>query len=193
MIIFKKHNIAGFSLIEVLIAVFVLALGVIGAAGMQLAAIRTSQQTNFQTNAVQLANELADKMRANDAQMKLSDANNLFMNMNYDSVKDAAPVTPTLCYTSTANCSSSDLAKADIYEWQVRLKNMLPGGRVIVCRDSAPFDNTTRSLTWTCKADTNAGLTIKIGWKSKNPNGSFNDNAGDTPPSFAFTVEPYIK
>jgi prepilin-type N-terminal cleavage/methylation domain-containing protein len=72
----------GFSLVEVLIAVFVLALGVIGAAGLQLAAVRTSQQSGYQTIAVELANELADKMRSSDAQMKLSDSANVFANIN---------------------------------------------------------------------------------------------------------------
>src|SRR5690606_15894095 len=54
----------GFSLIEVLVAVFVLAVGVIGAAGMQLAALRTTQQSSFQTRALHLAAEMADYMRA---------------------------------------------------------------------------------------------------------------------------------
>jgi len=62
LMIEPEHN--GFSLIEVLIAVFVLALGVIGVAGMQLTAMRTSQQSAFQTTAVELPAEMADKMRA---------------------------------------------------------------------------------------------------------------------------------
>ena len=185
----------GFSLIEVLIAIFVLALGVIGAAGLQLTSIRTSQQTNFQTNAVQLANDLADKMRSNSAQMKLPDASNLFLNMNYNTVTDPAPTTPTLCYGSNASCTYANLAAADIYEWQVRLRNALPSARVEVCRDSAPFNNTNKTLTWTCTSDSKsaaAGITIKIGWRTKNPDGSFNDSAGVTPPGFALTVESYI-
>ena len=48
----------GFSLIEVLISVFVLAVGVIGAAGMQLTALRTTQQSVFQTKALHLATEM---------------------------------------------------------------------------------------------------------------------------------------
>ena len=183
----------GFSLLEVLIAVFVLALGVIGAAGLQLAAIRTSQQSGFQTLAVQLANEFADKMRSNDAQMKLSDTANLFLKVNYNSALDPVPTTPALCYSSSANCSATDLAKADIYEWLIRVKDVLPGGRVLVCRDSAPYDNTQKSLTWNCTADTNAGLMVKIGWRSKNPDGSINDTTGVIPPSVAIAVESYVK
>ncbi|MBR7784727.1 type IV pilus modification protein PilV, partial [Undibacterium sp. LFS511W] len=67
------------------------------------------------------------------------------------------------------------MVKAEIYEWLVRVKDLLPGGRVLVCRDSAPFNSTAKALTWTCTADSSSGMTIKIGWKSKNPDGSFND------------------
>lgn len=183
----------GFSLIEVLIAIFVLALGVIGAAGLQLAALRTSQQSNFQTVATQLATELSDKMRANDTQMKLGDATNLFLKINYNSATDPAPTSPGLCYAKTANCNATELASADIYELLTRVRTALPGGRIIVCRDATPFDSAKKTLTWACKDDANAGLTVKIGWKSKNPDGSFNDDAGVTPPSVALTVESYVK
>ncbi|MBC3886480.1 type IV pilus modification protein PilV [Undibacterium griseum] len=188
-----SNQTQGFSLIEVLVAVFVLALGIIGAAGLQLAAVRTSQQSGYQTIAVELANELADKMRSNDAQMKLSDAANVFASINYNSATDPDPTTPTLCYTSAANCNATDLAKADIYEWLVRVKKTLPAGRVLVCRDSSPFDSSTKALTWTCTSDPNAGLTIKLGWKSKNPDGSFVLTNGVNPPSVAVTVESYVK
>ncbi|MBI3285743.1 MAG: type IV pilus modification protein PilV [Burkholderiales bacterium] len=188
-----SYRSSGFSLIEVLIAIFVLGLGIIGAAGLQLAAIRTSQQSSFQTVAVQLANELADKMRSNDTQMKLPDAANLFLKIKYNSATEPAPTAPALCYTNTANCTTTDMANADIYEWLVRVKKALPGGRVQVCRDSKPYDNLSKSLTWTCTDDPNAGLTIKLGWKSKNPDGTFNDIAGVIPPSVAITVESYVK
>ena len=89
--------------------------------------------------------------------------------------------------------NANDLAKADIYEWLVNVKKLLPGGKVLVCRDSAPFDTSAKALTWTCTADSNAGLTIKIGWKSKNPDGSFITSNGVTPPSVAMTVESYVK
>ncbi|MFD2273251.1 type IV pilus modification protein PilV [Undibacterium arcticum] len=57
----QNRQQGGFTLIEVLISVFVLALGVIGAAGMQLVAMRTGQQSGAQSLAVQLATEMADK------------------------------------------------------------------------------------------------------------------------------------
>ncbi|MGH8806965.1 MAG: type IV pilus modification protein PilV [Noviherbaspirillum sp.] len=185
----------GFSLIEVLVSMLVVALGVIGAAAMQMTALRTSQQSRFQTLAVQLASEMADKMRANDSQMKQGDAANPFLVVDYKSVTDGEPAAPgKLCYA--AACSGGDLAAFDIYEWKKRVKAVLPGGRVLICRDSAPWDSARNALTWNCSAGTegSASLVIKLGWQGKNPDGSLIKDADNTfPPSVALTVEPYIK
>ena len=55
----------GFTLIEVLVALFVLSVAILGIAGLQV----TSKQTNFEsvqrTNATFLAQELLERIRAN--------------------------------------------------------------------------------------------------------------------------------
>lgn len=184
----------GFSLIEVLVSMLVLALGVIGAAGMQLTAMRTTQQSEFQTLSLQLAAEMADKMRANDSQMKKAGANP-FLSVSYQSAIEGEPSAPgKLCYATA--CDGEDLAAFDIYEWKKRIKTALPGGRVLICRDSAPWDSGKSALTWDCSAGSgdSASLVIKIGWQGKNPDGSLiRDAANIFPPSVALTVEPYIQ
>ena len=157
----------GFTLIEVLISVFVLALGVIGAAGMQLNAMRTGQQSGFQTIAVQLATEMADKMRANAKQLNQADSANPYL-LSYNSATDAAPSVPgKICYGSTVTCSDAELASFDIYEWEKRLKEALPGGRVVICRDATPWNSTDAALSWTCAftlaTTNNAPFVIKVG------------------------------
>ena len=181
----------GFSLIEVLIAVLVLALGVIGAAGMQLSALRVSQQSSFQTAAVQLASEIADKMRANDSQMKLNDSRNVFLTVDYQADVHGEPPAPgRLCYAD--DCSGADLARFDIYEWEKRVRSALPGGRVVICRDAAPWDASAESFTWDCKADPTSSIVVKIGWQEKAPDGSLVRIAGKQfAPSIAMTVQPY--
>jgi type IV pilus assembly protein PilV len=187
-----KPGGAGFSLIEVLIAVLVLALGVIGAAGMQLTALRTTQQSTFQTTALELAAEMADKMRANASQMKQAD--NLFLKVDYQSATGTDPAAPEkLCYSKTASCGADELAKFDIYEWETRVKANLPGGRALICRDSAPWDSDVGALTWTCAKSSadSTGLVIKIGWQARNPDGSLiRDAAKKFPPSVALSVGP---
>lgn len=190
-----KFNETGFTLIEVMISVFILALGVIGAAGLQLTALRTSQQSAFQTIALELAAEMADKMRANDPQMRAAD--NPYAKLNYSSDADAEPTPPsTFCYGANANCSSAALAEFDIYEWERRIKAGLPGGRVTICRDASPWDARTGSFTWSCQgaASNSAALVIKIGWRGKNPDGrQINETGKQFPPGVVLAVEPYTR
>lgn len=54
----------GFSLIEVLIAVLVLGVGLLGFAMLQTTSLRMTQSAGYRTQATNLANELLDQMRA---------------------------------------------------------------------------------------------------------------------------------
>lgn len=61
----------GFTLIEVLVAILVLAVGLLGFALLQTLSVRMSQSSNYRTQATNLATELLDQMRSN----RLSAAN----------------------------------------------------------------------------------------------------------------------
>lgn len=187
----------GFSLTEVLVSILVLSVGVIGVAGMQLTALRTSQQSAFQSAAVQLASEMADRIRTNDSQMNQSDGDNPFLAVNYQSSGGNPEAPSKLCYVG--QCNGDELAKFDIYEWEKRVQSLLPGGRALICRDSTPWDAAKGALTWECNAGTGSAtsLVIKLGWQAKgtNPDGSavVKKSSEPFPPSVAITIEPYIK
>lgn len=180
-------------MIEVLVSVFVLALGVIGVAGMQMNAMRTSHHSKFQTVAVQLASEMADKMRANAEVMNQVGGENAFL-FSYDASEGAEGDGVANCY-GASNCDASAMAAFDIQEWQLRLNASLPGARATICRDQAPVDD-DNMLTWGCDdaaGGVNAPMVIKIGWQGRgvNPDGSANTE-GNYPPSVAITVESYV-
>ena len=59
----KKNT--GFTLIEVLIAMIVLAVGLLGLAGLQATSLRNNQSAYNRIKATQLAYDIADRMRAN--------------------------------------------------------------------------------------------------------------------------------
>lgn len=59
------HRQRGVSLLEVMIAVLVLAVGVLGAASLQLNAIRYSASAGHSTQATLTARDMLDRMRAN--------------------------------------------------------------------------------------------------------------------------------
>lgn len=61
----SRRSMGGFSLIEVLIALLVLALGLLGFALLQTLNLRYTQSANYRTEATNLASDLLDQMRAN--------------------------------------------------------------------------------------------------------------------------------
>lgn len=197
-----KTQQSGFTLIEVLISVFVLALGVIGAAGMQLSAMRTGQQSGQQSVAVQLATEIADNMRQNATEMDKADSDNPYL-FAYNSATDTEPTAPAkMCFKE--NCNSAELAAAAIYTWKIRIKGTsdkpaeLPGGRIVICRDETPWDASGGKLAWECRSTiasvNSVPYVVKVGWRGKgeNPDGSANTD-DKYPPAVAITVQPYIK
>jgi type IV pilus assembly protein PilV len=62
------RQVAGFTMVEVLVAVLLLAVGLVGALAMQAHAMRTRQESALLTEAMQAAATLADRIRANAAQ-----------------------------------------------------------------------------------------------------------------------------
>lgn len=60
-----RRHAGGFSMIEVLIAVLILAFGLLGFALLQTMNLRFTQSANYRTEATNLAYDLLDQMRAN--------------------------------------------------------------------------------------------------------------------------------
>lgn len=109
----------GFSLIEVLVAIVILSLGILGLAGLQAVSLKNTSASGQRTIAINLAADIADRMRANPA--GLADGNYI---IDFTS-DDIAELEHTNCTTS-AGCSSQELAQNDIFQWNAALLTMLP-------------------------------------------------------------------
>lgn len=158
----------GYTLIEVLAALFVLAVGIAGAAAAQLTALRTRHATELASAGVQLAASLAERMRANPAQLQGGDAANAYLGLHYDADADAgAPQPPAvLCYAG-ASCSSAQLATFDLFEVRQALFEHFPGARIAVCRDRQAWDAARRALAWDCAGGAGAPIVVKLGWRDR--------------------------
>ncbi len=62
-----KNQQAGFSLVEVLVALLILSFGLLGLAGLQITGLQQNQGALHRTRATQLATSLIDCMRAGSA------------------------------------------------------------------------------------------------------------------------------
>lgn len=184
----RMHVKGGFTLIEVLVALFVLTVGVLGALATQLAALHTRHQSRLMSNGVQLASTLADSMRANLDAMRSGDADNPYLQLRYDAISDGAPPAAQQCHQGTA-CGALQLADADLFQVKQSLFRDFPGGRVVVCRDSAVWDAGRGALGWACGGAAQAPIVIKLGWRSKQTDGGeARDGAGDFAPSVAIAL-----
>lgn len=106
----------GFTLIELLVAVIILALGLLGLAGIQAVALKNNQSAYARTQATQMAYDLADRMRANVAGAA-----------SYTDIATGAATAEADCL-STTGCTPAELAENDLFEWNSTLIDLLPGG-----------------------------------------------------------------
>lgn len=153
----------GFSLIEVLIAVFIFAVGLLGVAGLQLFAKQNNFDAIQRTAAALLASEIAEKMRANpsSAHMYIS---------NVPDIANATDLPTTEC-TISSQCTSDDLAYSDLRLWYEAILGSSKensdgeaiGGLVSPSACITPITETTASGTAT------VGYNIAIAWRGKAP------------------------
>jgi type IV pilus assembly protein PilV len=178
----RRRPAGGFTLLEVLVAVFVLAVGVLGAAATQLAALRTRHQSSLMSNGVQLASALADGMRANLVPMRAVDTANPYPQLDYDAASDGPPPSgPVLC---GRGCAATESANADVHQLKQALYAGFPGGRVVVCRDSQA--STLAAARCAGLRRRTAGATVTwLGWRGKEHDGSAaHDRAGEFAPAW---------
>ncbi len=179
---------SGFSLIEVLVSTVILSIGVIGAASMQLAALKTTQQAEFQMHALQLATEMADKLRATKGWGD-NDAANPFLKVDYLGVND--PLTLKInCFGPDENCDAHAMASFEIYEMEKKIKRLLPKGRLKICRDVAPWDSSSHSFRWDCTSSDSTGtIVIKLGWSEQRGSNISGVSPAVDQPRFVLTVQ----
>lgn len=105
---------AGFTLIEVMVAVLVMSIGLLGLASLQATSLRFNNDSSAQTQATYLASDMADRMRANVSKAAAYPAQAAGENAS--------------CYT-TAGCTPDEMAANDIFEWNEALTDTLPAGQ----------------------------------------------------------------
>jgi len=122
----QAHKQTGASLIEVLVAILVVALGILSMAIMQTKVTRLSKVSEARTMGNMLAADLADRMRANPGGVALG-AYAFSAAMPTGATPPSFSVT-TQCNDALSNCNASQLAQFDLSDWRELVYRSLPNG-----------------------------------------------------------------
>lgn len=114
MLSFHSRRNKGFTLIEVLISMIILAIGLLGLASLQIIALRESQDAYTMQQAILLATDMQARMRSNSGIDWLT----------------ISPNTSDTCIKSNA-CTKAQLASNDYGEWTRNAQKNLPANATV--------------------------------------------------------------
>jgi type IV pilus assembly protein PilV len=111
----------GFSLVEVLIALIIVSVGMLGIAGLYVQSMQAGRTSMFRHQAVTLAGDVADRIRANPSA----------------GAAYAGAGANSSCVAGGIDCNDAQMAASDIFDWDRHAKAALPDGDIIVIHDDA--------------------------------------------------------
>ncbi len=139
----------GFNLVEVMVSVFLMAIGILGVVSMQVSSVKVNQGAYNQSQANILMTEILDRMRLNRT---------AFLNGDYDgkSTETTAPAAQD-CIADSGGCNGAQLALHDIRAFSGFFNDVdaagdnfipyIPGGTAVITRD-ALTDIATVVVSW---------------------------------------------
>jgi type IV pilus assembly protein PilV len=143
----RAHD-CGFTLIEVLVAMTVLTVGMLGAATLLLDGLQASRIALQHAHAVALTADVADSIRANRGGGPA-----------YALAAGTALASPPWSCTAAGTCTAAQMAAVDLYRWQQLVLQALPGARTAIT--VTPVGTTSShayeiSIRWTQSGDSAA-------------------------------------
>ncbi len=152
---------AGFTLIEILIALVIFSIGLLGLAGMQLRGAEGTNMAYFRSQATLIANDMAERLHAN--QGGAYDAN-AYTNLSSAGICGGAAPTPfcaTRGNTAGASCTPAEMATFDLYTLACSAEDLLPAATIVVtCSDNADTSATGDGDPCT----TGSSHTVTVSW-----------------------------
>ena len=148
----KMKRLEGFTLLEVLVALLILSVGLLGVAGLQTRGQMNNYAAHIRTQASVLAYEIMDKIRINQ-DFAIDD---IVVDNSTGYIVDAQPTATDPDCDDTGVCTPAQLRTYDLIEWYNHLAAALPNGDAEIewnlDGDTATNDYTI-TITWTLKND----------------------------------------
>ncbi|MCK5888336.1 MAG: type IV pilus modification protein PilV [Methylococcales bacterium] len=120
----------GFTLVEVLVATFILTTGLLGMASLQTVGLRNVMSANSSGQASQLVYDMIDRMRVNRVNSKQGSGS------HYVTIAPSAVYEQFNC---ADGCSDAELAQNDLYQWNESLNNALVNSKAEISYANPDF------------------------------------------------------
>jgi type IV pilus assembly protein PilV len=164
----KSMRHGGYTLLEVLVALLVFSIGLLGLGALLVSAVKGNHQAYHHSQAVYVAEAMADGMRANLAAVRAG---------NYNT----GGLITTHGGSNCTNCSSAQIAARDLGEWVAMANSRLPNGGIGI-------DCTSGTITpIPAGAAYNGICTINVGWDETGDVGQSESASART---FSWMVQP---
>lgn len=154
----SKITQRGFTLLEVMVALVIFSIGLIGLAGLQAVSLQNNQVAYSRSIATQLAYDIADRIRNNRITA-------------YAYTFGTTTTTNTDCVT--AACSAAQMMQADLFQWEQAIAS--PQNGLLNAQGSISSTGAPPNITYT----------IAIGWDENKQglSGTYNCNATTPSPA----------
>ena len=147
----KRSAINGIGLIEVLVALVILAVGMLGIASLYVTTLQAKITAQSRMQAINLADDMADRIRAN----RLVSTPTI-----YQVAKTSAVLSSPgkICAINSATalgsvCTADEMATYDLYQWSQEVFTVLPGSAALEVSVTTATATTppfyTITLKWT--------------------------------------------
>ncbi|HID81766.1 MAG TPA: type IV pilus modification protein PilV [Chromatiales bacterium] len=131
----------GFTLVEMLVAVVVLSVGLLGLASLQANSLKMNDSAYYRTQATYLGYDILERMRANRAAA---------ITNSYNVTSGFTPPT------------GSSVEESDLREWDNLVRSLLPSGQGSIACDAAGVGLCTITISWNdSRAATNTEANTK--------------------------------
>lgn len=150
---FRKPSLnKGLTFIEVLVAVFILVTGILGAVAMQASAKKGSFDAMQRSVASALAQDIVERMRSNNATTLAE-----YAAINYGETLNSLPA--NRCYKLNSLCTPAEMVINDQYEWEMSLMGA----------DVVNDDNNQAGLTGVrgCISQVLNAVTVVVSWEGR--------------------------
>lgn len=141
-----KSKQSGITLIESLVSLVILALGVMGLAGVQTRLLVESRTANSRAVAVGLIDDLTNRILLNrPAAFPVAPAVSAYVLTGFlDNV--TSPTVAQDCVI--AACTAAQMATSDLNQWRLAVERAFPGGQAFIFRPAANPNQLGIAIAW---------------------------------------------